>query len=113
MPATARGTRPSRIEEGGSLRILVIGRAEQDEGPHAGLRDLARLENDFIDRELRHPRHGWMTGCRTFVPGTMNIGYTKSETSSSVSRTMARQLSLWRRRRGLAVGKPIVMLSSE
>ncbi len=42
----------------------------------------------------------------------MNIGYTKSDTDSSVSRTIARQLALWRRRRGLAVGKPMLMLSS-
>ena len=31
------------IEERGGLRILGIGCAEQDQGPHAGLRDLARF----------------------------------------------------------------------
>ena len=116
MPATARGTSPSGSRKAEPCGSFCIRSAEQDQCAHATVcATLPCLEERFRRPKTATPPAWLETGCRTFVPGTMNIGYTKSADGQvRVSRTMARQLSLLAQAaRSCGSENPLVMLSSE
>ena len=102
----ARGELDDPLVVPGAAALLVLGRG-QAEQQHRGDPErggLAGLLDRAVDAQVVDPGSDAI-GVRRSPPATTNIGYTRCDADSSVSRVSPRSDAVWRRRRRRVAGK--------